>query len=369
METLNIGLISREYPKETYYGGIAEHYWQLSKELSRLGHNVTVISSSKNKNQKYIENDVKVYRILEKNDYYYSFLEHSKDVEKLISRDKLNFDLIEAPEWKAEAFFLTKKYPIVTRCHSPMFLINKYHPKNVWEMDKMQETIEMTQTTESRKVTAPSKSLAKDIKKEWEITKVKVIPYGLKINDIFSNQKRDKEFIISYIGRIEYRKGVLDLAMATKKIPKNIIIKFIGKDTIYNNKSLTHEIKKINPQIKFINFLDTKETFKSIKDSNLVVIPSHWDNLPFVCLQSMLIGTPLLVSNAGGLPEMISHKKTGLVFSKGDVNDLIRKLNFAINNREYIQKMARKAQIFAKKEFNIEKNTIKTLKLYKEALK
>ncbi|MDD4251471.1 MAG: glycosyltransferase family 4 protein, partial [Candidatus ainarchaeum sp.] len=355
-------------PKETYDGGIAEHYWQLSKELMRLGHNVTVISSSKIKNQKYKDDNINVYRVLEKNDYYYSFLEHSKNIDSLTHKNKFKFDVVEAPEWKAEAFFLTKKFPIVTRCHSPLFLINKYHPKNIWETDKIQETIEFMQAKESRKITTPSKSLAKDIQKEWGFNNIKIIPYGLEINPILDNISENKKFTICYVGRIEYRKGVLDLAIATKKLSKNVIIQFIGKDTIYNNKSLITEIKKINPNIKFINFLDTKETFKKIKNSNLIVIPSHWDNLPFVCLQSMFIGTPLLVSDAGGLPEMINHNKTGLVFSRGNVVDLTKKLQFAINNAEYIKKLAKKAKIAAKHRFNLKKNTLKTIKLYKEAI-
>lgn len=372
MSKLKIGLISREFPNETYYGGIAEHYYLLAKELSKKN-DVTVISSSKIKNSNRKMDNFQVKRILEEEDKYYSFLEYSKSIFDKVKKEQ--FDIIESPEFKAEGFFISEKFPLITKFHSPLFKINDSQPLNRWETDILQEKIELEQAKNSIGLISPSKSLANDIKKkEKAIKKIEVIPYGLNFLDLKNSTTKQNIFnqekiSILYIGRIEFRKGVITLSQAIAKLNNNDIeLIIIGKDTKYGGKSIVKEIKKIFPKTKIFPFVPREEVFAYMQLADIIVVPSIWDNLPFVCLQAMYSGTPLIVSNSGGLPEMISNEKTGLVFETNNINCLINKINFCIDNKEIVKKYAKNAKKKALAKYSIKKCAKLNLNYYKRCL-
>ena len=61
--------------------------------------------------------------------------------------------------------------------------------------------------------------------------------------------------------------------------------------------------------------------------SDLVVVPSLWyENSPLVILEARAVGTPLLVSDQGGMAELVEVGRTGWHFKMGDVGDLARML-------------------------------------------
>ncbi|MFA5358074.1 MAG: glycosyltransferase family 4 protein [archaeon] len=370
METLSIGLVSREFPSETYYGGIAEHNWLLANELANKGHRIEVISTTIKKQHSYSINGFKVTRIPEKKDQYYSFIQHANAVRKLLQ--KRRFDVIEVPEWKAEAFFLTDCFSIVTRCHSPLFMINRSQPKNRWDTDKLQETLEMIQTKSSIGVISPSQSLARDIKKEWGVQSIKVIPSGIKNIDVQPKiiDSKSKTRIL-YIGRIEYRKGVLDLAKATKELSKthDFEIVFIGKDTVYAGVSMIKSIKEINSKAIIYPSVSRELVYETMQQASFIVIPAHWDNLPLTCMQTMNCEVPAIVSDAGGLSELIQNKKNGIVFKSMNIESLKEAIVFAIENPELMRKFALNAKKDIKNNYSIEKNTQKTVEFYRSLLK
>jgi len=371
-----ITFISKEFPIETNYGGISEYYWQISNELSGLGYDVNVISSSNCRSSSQTINNINVSRILFKDKYnsdYLSYIKYSKEIFDFINKNKIQSDIYETSEFRSEGFFLTETKNIITRFHSPLFIINKYQPNNRWNTDLLPESLEYIQAKHCVGLTSPSLSLLKDIKKYWGLNNIQYIPNGINIDnvtnvDLTKTKLKQDKYNILYVGRIEFRKGVIDLAYALKEI-KNVSIFFVGKDTTYNNSSLIKLIHKITPNIKFVNHNNNKEEiYKILKEGNLLVLPSHWDNAPYICLEAMCLEIPLIVSDAGGLPEIITNKKEGLIFKSNNVTDLKEKIQFAIENKEFMQKLAKNAKKKVISKFNIKKTTKETLKYYKTSI-
>lgn len=59
------------------------------------------------------------------------------------------------------------------------------------------------------------------------------------------------------------------------------------------------------------------------RNSKAVVIPSRWrENNPLVALEAKAYGAPLIVSDRGGLPELVEEGETGFVFSSGNRKEL-----------------------------------------------
>ncbi len=74
------------------------------------------------------------------------------------------------------------------------------------------------------------------------------------------------------------------------------------------------------PWITFGGFVDRLEVARAVIASELLCIPSVWPE-PFgrTVLQSLCLGTPVIGSNTGGIPELVTHQETGLLVTPGDV--------------------------------------------------
>ncbi|MBU1821883.1 MAG: glycosyltransferase, partial [Bacteroidetes bacterium] len=118
---MRIGLISQEYPPETARGGIGTQTWLKAQGLTRRGHRVFVISRSPN-NERYEQTDglLTVIRIPGMDEQFQEmtdtvqWITHSVVVAAEIQRlhQRENLDLLDFPEWGAEAYtYLLNRTP------------------------------------------------------------------------------------------------------------------------------------------------------------------------------------------------------------------------------------------------------------------
>jgi len=74
--------------------------------------------------------------------------------------------------------------------------------------------------------------------------------------------------------------------------------------------------------------------------SDIIVVPSiHADPCPRVMVESMALKKPIIGSNIGGIPEVVVHNKTGLIFEPGDYNELKNCFSYFNENRNKIISM------------------------------
>ncbi|QQE72667.1 glycosyltransferase family 4 protein [Brevibacillus composti] len=89
-----------------------------------------------------------------------------------------------------------------------------------------------------------------------------------------------------------------------------------------------------------VHFLgDRNDVPQLMKKSDILVLPSVQDNHPFSIMEAQVAGKLVVASDAGGIPEMVSHNKTGFIFSSRNSEDLAAKLNTVLSN-PFIRKQA-----------------------------
>ncbi len=124
---------------------------------------------------------------------------------------------------------------------------------------------------------------------------------------------------VLYFGRYTMEKGVGTLLEAAGALPQ-IRFVFAGKG------ELADRIREL-PNALEIGFLEGAALREVIRGAAFVVFPSEWyENGPFVVIESIMNGTPILASNLGGTPEMIAEGETGELFAAGDQKELQEKI-------------------------------------------
>jgi glycosyltransferase involved in cell wall biosynthesis len=133
-----------------------------------------------------------------------------------------------------------------------------------------------------------------------------------------------------YLGMLERHKGILELLnlfnALKNKLKSKLIIAGGGSlrqyiiDYIHKN--------SLNDSVSFLGFVDYNTKYSLYKNAIAVIIPSIWsENAPLVALEALSIGTPVISSDKGGLPEILAIFDRNLIFSSwAELRDLLLNL-------------------------------------------
>ncbi|TDP00854.1 glycosyltransferase family 4 protein [Flavobacterium sp. 245] len=152
-------------------------------------------------------------------------------------------------------------------------------------------------------IICPSDLAQEDLKKSYNLKKGLVFLNPMKDRFQYKNIQNENKIIISYLGRLDPSKGILELIEAfisykRKNKFSNLFLNIAGTG------SLESEIKKmiVNvSEIKFFGGIKYDKVDDYLLQSHFAIIPSKIDNLPTVGLEALMNSTPLLISNFTGL--------------------------------------------------------------------
>ena len=165
-----------------------------------------------------------------------------------------------------------------------------------------------------------------------------------------------------YFGRLSKEKGVKTLI--EQSVKANVKLYILGTGPLENE---LKEYAKSFLNVEFKGFQQGQALTDFIIKSRCVVLPSEWyENGPYSAMEAMALGKPLIVSNNGGLPELVEDGVNGYIYT--DKTQLSAKLRdiFALSKDEY-SAMCEQSLNRAKRLFNanyyIEKLIMKYIEL------
>lgn len=171
-------------------------------------------------------------------------------------------------------------------------------------------------------------------------------------NDIV--QKKD-EIIVAYIGRLDQIKGYLDYLAVAKDITAthpNIFFYLVGN-------TLNREDIVRRYQSKNIIFTGVRKDIPSfLKAVDILVLPTYGDGLPNVIMEAMAAGLPCISTTINGIPYLIKHQETGLLFQPGDKKTLRQHILSLCENEKLRQSygLAGHKKIIAEFNWNLNVN-------------
>ena len=170
----------------------------------------------------------------------------------------------------------------------------------------------------------------------------------LPLNTKYELNDRDEKYIL-YFGRLSKEKGVKNLIDSMKYLDYKL--KILGTGPI--KEELEEYVKAENvTNVELLGFKQGEELTNYIKNSRCVVLPSEWyENGPYSAMEAMALGKPLIVSNNGGLPELVENEKNGYIFkTKEGLKECLNKI-ISIDTKTY-KKMCEYSLEKAQEKFN-----------------
>ncbi len=155
---------------------------------------------------------------------------------------------------------------------------------------------------------------------------------------------------IGFIGRIEVRKGILDLAAAWRTIAARIPN---GHLVVVGTGPTEAEARRVldgAPRVLWLGF--RADVPAILKRLNVLAMPSHWEGFGLVAAEALLAGTPVVASNASSLPEIITQVTHGALVPLNDPKALAAAIICAVENPEDSRRMAAAGRIRVLEEFS-----------------
>ena len=192
------------------------------------------------------------------------------------------------------------------------------------------------------KIIVNSNQFKKELNKKFNLD-ADCIYNPLNKNEIINLSKKKIKFkyfkksylnIIS-IARLNDQKDHFCILNAISKLKGKIKIKvlFMGNGKLLKNIKNDINEKRLHKIVKIINF--KKNPFPYLSQSDLFILSSKFEGLPNVLLEALVMKKMIISSDCPTGPrEILDNGKGGLLFKTGDVDDLVKKINFFTRNKK-----------------------------------
>ena len=384
---MHICFIYNEYPKETDNGGISTYQYNMAKALYEKDNKVTIIASSFKEESDYIENGIRVIRL--KNNLMGTIDEQlnyrKKVLEKVQSINRQSkIDIIETPEMGAEALMCVKnkEIPVVVKLHTSYKIWSELNGQLLEEnMHNQMISWEIEQLRKADSIISCSKLLKNIVKKDVK-RKIDIIPNPVNLEHFFPLNIRQNSERILYCGSLEYRKGIFIFVKAIpliiEKLGENIKFDIVGKDSFYNNNNNNNKMselifenlpQKYHKNVVLYGFVNKEILNRMYNEASVGVIPSLFDNLPYVAMEELLTELPIVISSNTGITSELKHNNSAIIFKNGNYKQLAKKVVKIYKNKKIANLIGKNGRKFILEKYSPEKIADVMINKYKKVIK
>jgi glycosyltransferase involved in cell wall biosynthesis len=152
-------------------------------------------------------------------------------------------------------------------------------------------------------------------------------------------------------------------------VKKKNQITYIGRDSYEKGIDILKSIEsKVNGKIVYCTNVNWREAMTRLKESDLLVIPSRMESIPQVIKEAFYLRIPIVSTNVGGIPELISHNENGYLVAPNDPEKLAQAINLVLANKELAEKLAENGYDFVTKNLTWEVLLPKYVKFYQDLI-
>jgi glycosyltransferase involved in cell wall biosynthesis len=198
------------------------------------------------------------------------------------------------------------------------------------------------------------------------VPKEKIHICGNFVNE-FTEAPAAKHRYALYLGRLSAEKGLITLLAAARSVPE-LPLKIAGTGP------LEVDLRKALGEpgmdhIELVGHVAGETKRRLITEALCTVVPSEWyENFPLSVVESLALGTPVIASRMGGLPDLIEHGRTGLLFQAGDAEALAECLRRISDSEAGTYEMAVNALARARERFTPQRHLEQLLEIYRDAI-
>jgi len=381
-------MLSWEYPPRIV-GGISRVVHDLAQKLGEHGNEVHVVTCWEEgaeefeKDKNVFVHRVHSYRIDANN--FIDWVLHLnfaliEECIRLINGFGV-FDIIHAHDWivafTARVLKHSYRIPLIATIHATEFGRN-------WgihnDVQRYISSVEWWLTYEAWRVIVNSEYMKKEVKSIFQLPedKIRLVPNGVDISKFDGyereygfrrNYAADDEKIVFFVGRLVNEKGAHVLLDAIPKVLHRYqCAKFViaGKGPQLDYLRGKAMAMNIYHKIYFTGYISDEDLKRLYKCADVAVFPSLYEPFGIVALEGMIANVPVVVSDTGGLGELVHHGVDGMKAYTGNADSLADNILDILLNPDKADEMKRKALDKVRSIYNWDVIARQTAEVYEE---
>jgi glycosyltransferase involved in cell wall biosynthesis len=139
---------------------------------------------------------------------------------------------------------------------------------------------------------------------------------------------------VLFFGRFTQEKGFPELLdamqLVSRVVPKCRLICAGTGDSTEAHRQITN--RNLESIVDLHSWVEGSDKYRLLKQATLFVLPSHYEGIPMGIIEAMAFGIPVIATHVGGIPDMITHGKEGLLVQPGDGTGLGQAIVALLNN-------------------------------------
>lgn len=384
-------MLSWEFPPRII-GGLSRHVHDLTMALADGGVEVDVVTIGEEGTPEFeTVHGVDVYRIrphpLVARDFVSGILQlNVVMLEKIMSllQQGETYDLVHAHDWlvayASRAVKHALRLPLVATIHATEYGRNQgLHT----EEQRYISDVEWWLTYEAWKVICCSRYMCSELQRVFQLPadKIEMVPNGVDPRQFRAGRNdpgirrrfaADDEKVVFFVGRLVREKGVHVLLDAAPRIlslyPKTKFV-IAGRGPVFEELRAQARYMGLERHVHFTGYVDDVTRNSLYHVASVAVFPSLYEPFGIVALEAMAAKVPVVVSDTGGLSEIVSHGVDGLKCYAGNPGSLADQILAVLGNDKLARTLAENAYCKVEAEFSWQEIARRTRNIYQEVLR
>jgi glycosyltransferase involved in cell wall biosynthesis len=146
-----------------------------------------------------------------------------------------------------------------------------------------------------------------------------------------------------FVGRLTEQKALPVALAALREVPDARLLLIGDGPERESLERRTHELG-LDDRVRFLGSVSRDEVLRYLAGARAAVLSSAWENLPHAAVEALSVGTPVVSTAVGGVPEVVRDGENGLLVPAGDVPALATALRRMLDDDALRDRLAAGAQ-------------------------
>lgn len=369
---LRLALLSMAYPPQQYEG-VGRLTNLMAQGLFELGHAVHVITHGETENTTFYDGayvhripyDCHRYERYQLFPRLYHALNYSHAVYNKVRQLQLNdgIELVDSPLWQMDGLVtaVSGEIPVVLRLVTAAKQIAEIQHEAGNDARLLGE-MERTLIEKAAHLLPNTRATLEAVRDVYDVPtgpeRYSIVPYGIvpapeEAVRPFPVDRPPDALTVLFVGRLEKRKGILDLFAAIPQVLAqlpNARFVIVGADNSQQDgfqkqhgmsydSYFRHTYPRWAASVSFTGAVSDEELQRRYQSCDLFVAPSLYESFGLIYLEAMNYAKPVVGCNTGGVPEVVTHESDGLLVDPGEPDQLARAITRLLQSPARLREM------------------------------
>lgn len=152
---------------------------------------------------------------------------------------------------------------------------------------------------------------------------------------------------IAMVGRFVPWKGIREAIMSMEALRREVptaVLTIVGDGPMKKELRTLVRESGLTDAVVFTGPLPHQTTLETIRSCDVLLLNSKYEGLPHLAVEAFSVGTPVVATDAGGIPEVVEHMKTGLIYPTGDDAAMVESLSRILSDSTLRNRLGKAAQ-------------------------